>query len=795
MGVERYLISRNNTGEWDKSRPEDKLPATTSSFFAPIAQNPPTQSLDFLGGFVYIGNNFVQLSDSVIGLGTTGSNPTNAIPANFYNVAFLSLNSAGVVVKTEGTPGATPLAVVPPVTGFPLGTFPFAIVSYQDDGTGGAGTILPLTPANVQDVRPFFYSTYGQPTFATDVISDLKVQAKAPPAPSVTVQKGYVWFTNLFVQITATQNVDFSVPGAFYSPAMSANFYNIAVLCVSQFGFLDVKWGTPAATPGAVVPPVTPSDQIPLAFITVQDNGSGVTGTILPILPSAIQDVRPFLNSTSGSIQASSLSYCRVTADFPNDQSVFIDTGVVYPDGNLNIFPKTVINFNAAGLYQFPASTPGTFRKALLGINAAGNVYIAFSAAAVNPASVILPNIPDTIIPLAYVTMQDNGSGIPGSINPIAQSDIEDIRPFLGALGGGGGAVVVNVEKEGLYTQFLEDTYFRQGYYEDFTDTSFIDGVHTTATVDVLINNDCVIAPGQVFYSTSLFDNGYVAAPISNVDLTIVAVDSSTTTNLLIEGSNDGVHFFTFPLNTVYNFTSTVGTNLIVRFTNTGVSGNITLFSYGIFYNETPFPGDQPKSVPSRMAYVQEKGRLLRKTLTSIKDNAVVDTANINQLANDMYSLGSAALLGTVPGNAVLPFALQKYLAPVKAVVNPTAGVGTHTDLQSAINAVPAGSLILVDSAVLTLTAPVNVNKNDLTIMGCGRGTVFNGTGGSPTIIGLNITSPGVKIKGLKLNNFTTAVKVTSEDCMIVEDYFSSNTVDIDHSGVTNIVLEGNIDG
>lgn len=170
-----------------------------------------------------------------------------------------------------------------------------------------------------------------------------------------------------------------------------------------------------------------------------------------------------------------------------------------------------------------------------------------------------------------------------------------------------------------------------------------------------------------------------------------------------------------------------------------------------------------------------------------VRDGTSQNFNNIVQLAGDMYVNGVSTLNNLGNKHFGSGISVEGLLSPVKAVVGTN---GTHADLQSAINAVSAGALILVDTGSFNLSGSVSVNKNDLTIMGCGRGTVFNGNG---TFAGLNILNQGVKIKGIKFNDFTTAIKVSSENCMILENYFSSNTVDVDYSGVSKIEIESNI--
>lgn len=283
---------------------------------------------------------------------------------------------------------------------------------------------------------------------------------------------------------------------------------------------------------------------------------------------------------------------------------------------------------------------------------------------------------------------------------------------------------------------------------------------------------------------------------------------------------------------------------------------------------------------------------------TILRDNSVNNSNNLVQLAGDLYKTGAAALSNS--GNKFLAanYSIQGLLAPVKAVVGFN---GTHTDLQTAINDVPAGSLILLDTAQINLSAQVNVNKADLTIMGVGRGSIISGGGfagslvvqaltftpgiglgitqtvqitmandvpsgseyvtvtapsditpfgvahivlhfssgvsnaqqvynaivssalasyyvsvsisGSPTsimtfsgstntltntasasFVGLNVTTQGVKIRGIKFQNFSTAIKLSQNYCMVVENYFYNNVLDVDFTGVSKFIIESNIE-
>jgi len=170
-----------------------------------------------------------------------------------------------------------------------------------------------------------------------------------------------------------------------------------------------------------------------------------------------------------------------------------------------------------------------------------------------------------------------------------------------------------------------------------------------------------------------------------------------------------------------------------------------------------------------------------------VRDNSANNFNNIMQLAGDIYRTGSSQLFNTGVKALEVPLSFEGLLSPIKAVVGPT---GTHPDLQAAIDFVNDGSLIIVDTQELILDQAININKENLTIMGCGRGSVISGDG---SFIGFNISSDGIKIKGLKFDSFSTAIKVSSESCMVIENYFTNNTIDVDYSGIVKLILENNL--
>jgi len=177
MALEKYLVVRPD-GQVEKSKSVDKIDSRSSSFFAATPSVSPSKGFTILGGYAVILRNFVSISDTNISMGIGGTHETESIPAGYWNQAAFSVTQNGTIVKTEGTPAATKEAVVPPV--FPFGTLPICLVTYQDSGSGSAGTINDLNPAEIIDRRPFFYGSYNQPLDYTDAISDFKIDPTFP---------------------------------------------------------------------------------------------------------------------------------------------------------------------------------------------------------------------------------------------------------------------------------------------------------------------------------------------------------------------------------------------------------------------------------------------------------------------------------------------------------------------------------------------------------------------------------------------------------------------------------------
>lgn len=169
-----------------------------------------------------------------------------------------------------------------------------------------------------------------------------------------------------------------------------------------------------------------------------------------------------------------------------------------------------------------------------------------------------------------------------------------------------------------------------------------------------------------------------------------------------------------------------------------------------------------------------------------LRDTSGNNALNLAQIAGDLYLAGNGALNNTGNKHFLPNYNIQALCSTVHAVVGAN---GTHSSLQQAIDDLPAGSRIMIDTGTYTLSSPVTVSKQNMTIEGVGRGSVLQGSGN-----GIEITANGVVIERLKFQNFDTAIYIRAESCMVTRNWFSGNTTDIDYSTVTKIVVEGNIE-
>ncbi len=120
----------------------------------PSAHDPADKSIRIEPGTFHIGTTRIDyLGNSNIRMGTGGEYQVSALTANYYNKILFTIDITGLLKKYEGTPAQTKETVVAP--SLPAGEMPVCMVTVQDDGTGGTGTIKNIQDSDIVDYRPY----------------------------------------------------------------------------------------------------------------------------------------------------------------------------------------------------------------------------------------------------------------------------------------------------------------------------------------------------------------------------------------------------------------------------------------------------------------------------------------------------------------------------------------------------------------------------------------------------------------------------------------------------------------
>ena len=442
MARQPFLLVRSD-GQLEKSKSFDKMDTGQSSYFACV--DPVLGAFSFLGGSAYIGQSYNVIPDTTVTMSTSGNYQTTGISANYWNVGVFSISpnpsgdltnpGSGTLVMSEGTAASTQNAVIIPTV--PFGNIPVAKVFFQDNGSSGAGTIRTILAANLVDIRPFFAGQYGTPDPS---LAPFQVIQQFPASRNLNVVAGSMYFSSgTFVQFNGT-TLQFGTGGSQQTPAIASHYYNKALIGLDSLNTCQVYFGTAASTAGAVVLPVTPQDILPLSIVTFQDNGSAGIGTILNITQANIQDVRPIFQNLYGQLRATALDNLRVISQHVPNKQVVIQPGNLYPTpDSLVQVASTTVDFGT-GPNQLTALPVGYFQRIALLLGSTGNVIIVQNitgsgagAWVASYGSVTNPVITQVTTPIAFIDIHDDGTGMAGSILPITQSNITDIRPWLGS--------------------------------------------------------------------------------------------------------------------------------------------------------------------------------------------------------------------------------------------------------------------------------------------------------------------------------------------------------------------------
>lgn len=120
--------------------------------FQAEAADPVNTSAEMTGGYINTGTNLVKITDKILNFGTGAEFEVSAMSAFYWRKVLISINiSTELVVVTEGVAASIQsTATIPTV---PANCKPCAVISVQDDGNAGAGTIRNIIASEIEDVR------------------------------------------------------------------------------------------------------------------------------------------------------------------------------------------------------------------------------------------------------------------------------------------------------------------------------------------------------------------------------------------------------------------------------------------------------------------------------------------------------------------------------------------------------------------------------------------------------------------------------------------------------------------
>ena len=120
--------------------------------FQVLASDPEDTNVNVTGAYLNTGTDLALIADKILKFGTGHEFETTATSAFYWRKLLISINtSTEAIVVTEGTATSTLAAATIPT--IPANCNPIAIVSIQDNGSAGAGTILNIADSDIEDVR------------------------------------------------------------------------------------------------------------------------------------------------------------------------------------------------------------------------------------------------------------------------------------------------------------------------------------------------------------------------------------------------------------------------------------------------------------------------------------------------------------------------------------------------------------------------------------------------------------------------------------------------------------------
>ena len=183
-----FLVKRS-TGLIEESNDADKISPDKMSFLASVAQSTNDKTFDIFPGRYFVNDTeYVDYSGETVNLGS-GTYQTSPLTAFYYNKAYFTLDDVGTVHMYESLEKSASSTVEDPE--IPDNELPLSMVVFQDNGSGGAGTIKSIAQEHILDKRTWLNlgnldNTAFKPVYRDD--------------QTFLIQKGEGWYNNLYVE-------------------------------------------------------------------------------------------------------------------------------------------------------------------------------------------------------------------------------------------------------------------------------------------------------------------------------------------------------------------------------------------------------------------------------------------------------------------------------------------------------------------------------------------------------------------------------------------------------------------
>lgn len=192
------ILVLKESGDIEVIGQDDKISPDRLSYLATITLDPIGQGVKILEGKYFAdGNKYLSFPETVVNMGPSGSTyKTSAISPGFFNKVYFTLDDLGTLKMYEGVAKSSLINVLDPT--IPDNEIPISIVAFQDNGSGGSGTIANISKNNILDKRNWIN------TGITEVSAFKPIYKNEN---TFTIQKGEAWFNKKYVKLNNNTNI------------------------------------------------------------------------------------------------------------------------------------------------------------------------------------------------------------------------------------------------------------------------------------------------------------------------------------------------------------------------------------------------------------------------------------------------------------------------------------------------------------------------------------------------------------------------------------------------------------